>query len=315
MTIRNPNEILGQEKKIRMLIAGYPGIGKSTLALSAPRPLHIDADFGIDRIEPRYRAPFIQPSSYQELLDDLVPGNLDDFDTLVFDTGGQLFTLMSLWLIKQDKKNGKRDGSLSLAGYGAAGREFTRLMDYCFYELKKHIVVVFHAIEERAGEETRLRIKVEGQTKNNVWEPMDLGGFVEMAGDKRTIGFSNCERYFAKGTRGIRGVIEIPELTSESKNDFLTNLFEEYNRKSEDEIRLAEEEQKSYEAVMKAGHAILNSITDADSANAAIPPWRELQHALTSQRELNYAFAGKTSELNLVWDKTQKKYVAMNQEG
>ena len=91
MTIRNPNEILGQEKKIRMLIAGYPGIGKSTLALSAPRPLHIDADFGIDRIEPRYRVPFIQPQSYQELLDDLVPDNLDDFDTLVFDTGGQLF--------------------------------------------------------------------------------------------------------------------------------------------------------------------------------------------------------------------------------
>lgn len=53
--IRNPNDIQDGAKKIRMLIAGYPGIGKSTLALSAPRPLHIDCDFGIDRIEPRYR--------------------------------------------------------------------------------------------------------------------------------------------------------------------------------------------------------------------------------------------------------------------
>lgn len=52
--IRNPNEIQDGAKKIRMLIAGYPGIGKSTLALSAPNPLHIDVDFGIDRIEPRY---------------------------------------------------------------------------------------------------------------------------------------------------------------------------------------------------------------------------------------------------------------------
>ena len=33
--IRNPNEIQEGAKKIRMLIAGYPGIGKSTLALSA----------------------------------------------------------------------------------------------------------------------------------------------------------------------------------------------------------------------------------------------------------------------------------------
>ena len=69
--IRNPNEIQEGAKKIRMLIAGYPGIGKSTLALSAPRPLHIDVDFGIDRIEPRYRKPYIQPKSYDEILVDL----------------------------------------------------------------------------------------------------------------------------------------------------------------------------------------------------------------------------------------------------
>ncbi len=48
--IQKPENIIPQEKKIRMLIAGYPGIGKSTLALSAPRPLHIDCDFGIDRV-------------------------------------------------------------------------------------------------------------------------------------------------------------------------------------------------------------------------------------------------------------------------
>lgn len=102
--IRNPNDIQEGAKKIRMLIAGYPGIGKSTLALSAPNPLHIDVDFGIDRIEPRYRKPYIQPQSYDEILGDLTPINLQDFDTLVFDTGGKLISLMSLWAIKKDPK-------------------------------------------------------------------------------------------------------------------------------------------------------------------------------------------------------------------
>lgn len=157
--IRNPNEIQEGAKKIRMLIAGYPGIGKSTLALSAPNPLHIDVDFGIDRIEPRYRKPYIQPKSYDEILEDLTPLNVKDFDTLVFDTGGKLISLMSQWAIKKDVKYGQRDGSLSLKGYGFIGREFQRLMDYCFYELDKHIVVVFHAIEEKDGDNTRLRIK------------------------------------------------------------------------------------------------------------------------------------------------------------
>lgn len=313
--IRNPNEIQEGAKKIRMLIAGYPGIGKSTLALSAPRPLHIDVDFGIDRIEPRYRKPYIQPKSYDEILDDLTPDNVKDFDTLVFDTGGKLISLMSQWAIKKDVKYGQRDGSLSLKGYGFIGREFQRLMDYCFYELDKHIVVVFHAIEEKDGDNTRLRIKVEGQTKNNVWEPMDLGGFVEIQGNNRTIGFSNCERYFAKGTRGIHGVWQVPDLGPDKPNDFLTRLFAQYNALSAAEVAQNAEEQEAYEAAMAEGREIVAGITDADSANAAMSKIKAVNHALTSKKEVNVAFNAKIKELGLFYDKVLKKYTPAPPEG
>lgn len=313
--IRNPNEIQEGTKKIRMLIAGYPGIGKSTLALSAPRPLHIDVDFGIDRIEPRYRKPYIQPKSYDEILEDLTPLNVKDFDTLVFDTGGKLISLMSQWAIKKDVKYGQRDGSLSLKGYGFIGREFQRLMDYCFYELDKHIVVVFHAIEEKDGDNTRLRIKVEGQTKNNVWEPMDLGGFVEIQGNNRTIGFSNCERYFAKGTRGIHGVWQVPELGPDKPNDFLTRLFAQYNALSAAEVAQNAEEQEAYEAAMAEGREIVAGITDADSANAAMSKIKAVNHALTSKKEVNAAFNAKIKELGLFYDKVLKKYTPAPAEG
>lgn len=313
--IRNPNEIQEGAKKIRMLIAGYPGIGKSTLALSAPRPLHIDVDFGIDRIEPRYRKPYIQPKSYDEILEDLTPLNVKDFDTLVFDTGGKLISLMSQWAIKKDVKYGQRDGSLSLKGYGFIGREFQRLMDYCFYELDKHIVVVFHAIEEKDGDNTRLRIKVEGQTKNNVWEPMDLGGFVEIQGNNRTIGFSNCERYFAKGTRGIHGVWQVPELGPDKPNDFLTRLFAQYNALSAAEVAQNAEEQEAYEAAMAEGREIVAGITDADSANAAMSKIKAVNHALTSKKEVNAAFNAKIKELGLFYDKVLKKYTPAPVEG
>lgn len=313
--IRNPNEIQEGAKKIRMLIAGYPGIGKSTLALSAPRPLHIDVDFGIDRIEPRYRKPYIQPKSYDEILEDLTPLNVKDFDTLVFDTGGKLISLMSQWAIKKDVKYGQQDGSLSLKGYGFIGREFQRLMDYCFYELDKHIVVVFHAIEEKDGDNTRLRIKVEGQTKNNVWEPMDLGGFVEIQGNNRTIGFSNCERYFAKGTRGIHGVWQVPELGPDKPNDFLTRLFAQYNALSAAEVAQNAEEQEAYEAAMAEGREIVAGITDADSANAAMPKIKAVNHALTSKKEVNAAFNAKIKELGLFYDKVLKKYTPAPAEG
>lgn len=308
--IHNPNDVVNQDKKIRMLIAGFPGIGKSTLALSAPRPLHIDVDFGIDRIEPRYRVPYIQPKDYQEILNDLREDNPDlkEFDTLVFDTGGKLITLMSQWAIKQDGKYGQRDGSLSLKGYGFVGREFQRLMDHCFYTLKKNIVMVFHAIEEKDGDNTKLRIKVEGQTKNNVWEPMDLGGFVEVIGNSRTIGFSNCERYFAKGTRGVSGIWKIPELGEGMPNDFLTKLFAEYSKKNAEDIAALEAQKEIYKKAMTEGREILLEITDAASANAAMPKLREIRHALTSMRELNEEFVIRTKACGLIYNKATKLY-------
>lgn len=313
--IKKANTVTTEDKKIRILIAGYPGIGKSTLALSAPKPLHIDIDHGIDRIEPRYRADYIQPKTYDEVLEDLVPENLTDYDTLVFDTGGKLISLMSLWAIKKDPKYGQRDGSLSLKGYGFVGKEFTRLMDYCFYELKKHIVMVFHAIEDKDGDQTKLRIKVEGQTKNNVWETQDLGGFVEMVGNDRTIGFSNCEKYFAKGTRGVSGVMRIPALGPTTPNDFLTKLFEQYNAKSAEETARQNEQKQIYDEAMEAVNTLVQTVTDAESANAAMPLFKGINHALTSERESALVWNARIKELGLVFDKVLKQYTAAPKEG
>lgn len=312
--IQKPEAIATSKKKIRILIAGYPGIGKTTLGLSAPKPLHIDVDFGIDRVEARYRKDFIQPKSYDEILTDLVPENLKDYETLVFDTGGKLISLMSLWAIKKDSKYGQRDGSLSLKGYGFVGKEFQRLMDYCFYELDKNIVMLFHAIEDKDGDNTKLRIKVEGQTKNNVWETQDLGGFVEMAGNNRTIGFSNCEKYFAKGTRGIHGVMTIPELSQNSPNDFLAKLFDQYNAKAAAEIEENKKKQEAFEAAIKAGDEIIKSVVDAETATAAIPKLKAITHALTSEREVNLSFNAHIKSLNLFWDKVLKQYTPIPEE-
>ena len=313
--IKKANTVPTEDKKIRILIAGYPGIGKSTLALSAPKPLHIDIDHGIDRIEPRYRADYIQPKTYDEVLEDLVPENLTDYDTLVFDTGGKLISLMSLWAIKKDPKYGQRDGSLSLKGYGFVGKEFTRLMDYCFYELKKHIVMVFHAIEDKDGDQVKLRIKVEGQTKNNVWETQDLGGFVEMVGNDRTIGFSNCEKYFAKGTRGVSGVMRIPALGPTTPNDFLAKLFEQYNARSAEEMAQQEAQKKIYDEAMEAVNALVQTITNTETANAAVAQYKGIKHALTSERESALIWNARIKELGLFYDKVLKQYTEAPKEG
>ena len=87
--------MINTENKFRVLIAGYPGIGKTTLGLSAPRPLLIDVDFGINRVMASVRKDYIQPETYEQLLEDL-NGDLSDYETIVIDTGGKLLDLMTL---------------------------------------------------------------------------------------------------------------------------------------------------------------------------------------------------------------------------
>lgn len=98
-------------------------------------------------------------------------------------------------------------------------------MDYCFYELQKNIVIVFHATEEKDGDNTRLRIKVEGQTKNNVWEPMDLGGFVEIYGNDAP-SVLQLREVFRQGDAAVSPAFaRSPRSARPARTIFLTKLF------------------------------------------------------------------------------------------
>ena len=266
-----------------------------------------------------------QPRDYKELRQDLglgctemelqaVRNSLADYKTIVVDTGGKLLAIMGQYGMRIDPKYGRKDGSLSLQGYGWLGKEFQRFLDHIIYQLDKHIVIVFHTVEEKDGDDTKLRIKAEGSSKNSVWEVMDLGGFVEMRGNQRTIGFSNCERYFAKGTRGIHGVYPIPELTPGTPNDFLTKLFEKYNAVSAQEAEKAAEDKAAYDAAMTEGYQLIATVVDADTATAALHGIKAIKHALTSEKELGAAFNKQVKELDLIWNKEQKQYTPKPKE-
>lgn len=310
--IRKPAEMINTENRFRVLIAGYPGIGKTTLGLSAPKPLLIDVDFGINRTMASVRKDYIQPESYEELLNDL-KGDLNDYETIVIDTGGKLLDLMKAYVIKNDIKNAKKDGTLSLQGYGAVGREFSRFMNYIYFELRKHCVIIFHAVEEKQDEETKLRILVEGSTKNTVWQNVELGGFIEMRGNKKTIGFDNCERYFAKSSFGIKGNYTIPELDGTKQNDFLTKLFEQANKNIQEESKVFEEERKQYQEIMNTLNPLIENMT-LDNVNEVMEAIKTAPHILTAEKEAKAHFAEKIKELNLVWNKDKQQY-EVKQEG
>jgi len=297
--IRKPTE-LKQKKLFKGLIAGLPGIGKSTLGVSAPYPLLIDTDCGWDRIPAQFRVPMIQPESYDEILDDLKSDNplLKEFETLVFDTGGSMLTYMKAWAIKRDMKNGQKDGvPLSMRGYGAVGSEFMRLMDYCIFTLQKNIIVIFHITEKTDNDETVYRIDVEGQTKNNIWKIMDFGGIMISINNKRVLGFSPTDKYYAKGTHGIDGIIEIPDITKTGQNTYLTDLFEKLNNNIKEESKYIDD----YKLIKKEIETIVKVVVDGKTANEALAKLSSLEHIYSSKQEAWALLKTKTAGLDLVY--------------
>lgn len=300
--ISKPCEMKFDDKKLSVIIAGVPGIGKTTLALSSPKPLLIDLDKGVSRVEARYRTDTAVVGSYNELLDDLKNTDLSNYETIVIDTGGKLLEMLKPVVIKEDSKNGKRDGNLSLQGYGAVKRKFADFVSF-IKSLNKHVIFIFHATEVNLTDDvTGLRIRIEGSSKDEVWDDIDIGGFVEMNGNTRTIGFNNCTRYYAKGTHGIHGIYEIPKLEKGAKNTFLTDLFNKIKNDLNEEL----EEFEKYEAIMNLLVPKINLCTNAEEMNEAFGVVANTTHYLTSKDELWFRLNEKAKELGLKYDKTGK---------
>lgn len=301
--IVKPSEMKFEGKKLFIIIAGVPGIGKTTLALSAPKPLLIDLDKGVDRVETRYRTDTDVVSSYEELRSDLEKADLSPYETIVIDTGGKLLEMLKPVAIARDPKNAQTNGELSLKGYGAVKKMFNEFVTFV-KSLNKHLVMVFHATEVADGETTKLRIRMEGKSRDEVWDSVDIGGFLEMRGNKRTIGFSNCERYYAKGTHGIHGVYDIPTLANGNNNTFLTELINNVLN----DLTSENKEFTEYQELMRA---LLPHITNADNAkllNKAYEEVKKAEHKLTSKNELWNALNERAKALGLVYDKDRNVF-------
>ena len=304
MAVRKPAELDFSDKKFMVIISGPPGLGKTTLALSAPEPFLFDADNGIARVRAEHRCTTSTVEGYDEFLADMQTPEYQAAKTVVIDTGGTLVQLMKDWARRQDAKAAK-DGR---AMYGVIKTEFDRLCYQIRHQDRKHLVVVFHTTEQTKGDAIHTRLSCEGSTKDIVWTPADLGGHMQMLGSRRMIGFSPTDEYFAKGCFGVSGMMAVPELKPGQKNTFLTDLFAKMQQTISDEAAVYGADRAIYDEAIRDGREIIALITDCESADAALVPLSMLQHALTSKAETMAAYKARLKELGLRYNKKENRH-------
>lgn len=310
MAIVRPENMDFSGQKFSAIIYGSPGVGKTTLALSAPAPVLIDFDRGISRVRAGHRKPAIICSTYEEVLEDIKSPDMAEFQTIVIDTGGSFVTFLKDWAMRVKGAKQKNGEFNSLKGFGYVKSEFNSFTDYVKTVLNKNVIYVFHSQEQsdKDGNPTQ-RLMCEGSVRNTVWNPCDFGGYVQMVGNQRVICFTPEQEYFAKGSHGIVGRWKIPELSDTEPNDFMTKLFDTARANIAKEKEVYAPQREAYEAVMAKVVEIIAGVTDVDSANDAVVALQALDHALTSKREASSMLTEMTNTIGLVYSKTAGGYV------
>ena len=308
--IKQPNELEFNDKKFSMILYGAPGVGKTTLALSAPNPVLIDFDRGVSRVKAYHRKPTIVCSTHEEVLSDIESPEVKGFETIIIDTGGSFVTYLQDWAMRTNPAvNRQKNGALSLKGFGAVKQEFQRFTNYVRDTLNKNIIFVFHSDEQKDKDgNPQQRLLCEGAARNIVWQPCDFGGYVQMIGDSRVVSFTPTQEYFAKGCYGIEGTFTIPARGQNDKNDFLTTLFEKARENIANESEVFKAIKEKYDAAIEEAGKIVGAVRTVDEANAAIETLQGLDHALTSKKESSAMLQSKATELGFVFDKVTKKY-------
>lgn len=276
--IRKPSE-LEAKQTITMLVYGQPGVGKTTLAVSAPDAVLFDYDGGVQRINGAHQTLTVQIRSWEdtsEALDEIV-ASYPDVKTIVIDTVGKMLDFMSDYIVRNNSRMKKSDGTLSLQGYGLRKSMFIDFIKKTAV-LGKNIIFVAHEKEEKRGDDTVKRPDIGGSSANDLVKELDLVGYMQMLGKDRTIAFNPTEAYYAKNTCNLPAVTKIPLVVDETgmavgDNNFVRRVLATYKKTQ----AATQEETRKYDKLVDNIRTAVAAAQNAEGLNAILESIEKMQ--------------------------------------
>ena len=220
--IKKSNELV-IPTTVKMMIYGQAGMGKSTVALSAPKPLLLDFDNGVKRMNMAHleNIDTVQVTSWNDV-QQVLQEDLSAYQTIVVDTIGKMMDFIITY------KCGSRQPSIrDWSGINAEFSWMTRTLS----SLNKHIIFVAHRDTRKEGDDTVFIPALREKSYNSIVTELDLLGYLEMKSERgvqrRTITFDPTSRNDGKNTCNLPSVMEVPTILDKNgnptaKNDFIT---------------------------------------------------------------------------------------------
>lgn len=308
MTLIRKSTDLALPTAIKMMIYAQAGTGKTTLSLSAPKPLLLDFDGGVNRINLSHLegVDIVQVTKWEEIKQLLAsPQDLAPYQTIVPDTVGKLLDCIITY------KCGLRQPRVQdWSGINAEFLWFTKQLA----SLNKHIIFIAHRDTRKEGDRTVFIPLLREKTYNTIVTDLDLLGYLEMVSEngvqKRILTFDPTDRSEGKNTCLMPATLNVTTIVDKqgrptAANDFIQReVITRYNAMLSQKHEL----QKAYKSVVEDLSSRIEAITNAEQANEFTKYIATVQHVGSSKDEGRRMFAAKVKELGLTFDTETKLY-------
>lgn len=220
--------IKGSEKltisRIKMLIYGSPGVGKTSLSFSSNQPICIDTDCGAYRSKNRQDTLVVDKwEDIMELIGTTEGAQqLKSYNTIVIDTVDKLLGFIidhirmnesSVYGAKPGLLVNYKTKALTMMGWGTLKNQFKAFLDMVT-ALNKDLILIAHEKDEKEGDNIVHVPAISGGSYDIVIQNMDMIGYMNMYAGKRMIDFNPSDSHFGKDAGGL-GKREVADLSKE----------------------------------------------------------------------------------------------------
>lgn len=291
--ITKSDEVI-EVKNICFTIYSQPGLGKTSLAFTASKPLLLDFDKGAYRAVDRKDA--VQVSQWSDVAG-IKADDVAGYDTIIIDTVGKALDALAQDIIRGNSRL-SHGGALNQQGWGQLGVRFGAFLKL-LRGFGKDVVLIAHMDEQKDGDSIKERLKISGGSKDLVLTDSDVIARISVLNRSRHLLFSPTDTAFGKDPAGI-GEMPVPDAGSPEFSVCLADIIALIKAG----LNALSEEQVARKSEIQWFRDQLPGMTTAAQINTV------LGRAKKAGRDVAAMVVDRAKELDLDFDPDARAYVA-----